>query len=200
MTGTPQGRFPARPMAQERARWEHAHVDGPTWQETLTAWATLGAVVVALGLGLTGFVLAERDRREHRKKDAEWRQREDARQANCVSAWQEHHPSRSTSAAVEVVAVAHNGSDEPVWDVTVRVEHIAEFGGGEVPDRWATVSVPIGMIPPRERVVRDLRRTPPDSYSPAPLEMTFRDNAGAWWRRNEHGVLGELAGPPTFED
>jgi len=53
------------------------------------------------------------------------------------------------------------------------------------------------MIPPGERVERRLPRTPPYADSPSPLEMTFQDNAGAWWRRNERGTLARLPGPPS---
>lgn len=54
------------------------------------------------------------------------------------------------------------------------------------------VIIELGVVPPGASVDRRLYRTPPDAESPAPLAVRFRDNAGQWWARNEHGVLLRL--------
>lgn len=175
-------------------------MDGPTWQDTVTAWATLCAVLVALGLGVVAEVRNARDRSARRKEGEARRVRAEAEQANRVAAWLEDRPGVIEAATTRIFAVAQNASGEPVWDVLVLVDQIEEFGEEEVPDRWGTRTVRIGMLPPGERVERKLSRTPPDANSPAPLAMTFRDNAGAWWGRDERGVLGRLPGPPSPRD
>jgi len=178
-------------------------MDSRPWQDTVTAAATLGAVLVALTLGVVAEIRNARDRRTRRAEDAARRVEAEAAQAQQVSAWlADRLIDRTASEAAiwgkfrRVEAIALNASSEPVWDVEIEVDQV-EPGDLAAPDVWSVRIERIGMIPPQERVVRTLRSTPPDAESPAPLVMTFRDSAGARWRRDSHGVLERLEDRPS---
>lgn len=111
-------------------------MDESTWQDSVTAWATVGAVVVALGLGLIAEFRNARDRSARRKEDGARRGREEAAQANRVSAWLADRPAPTLphggTSTPQIFVVAQNASTEPVWEVIVLACQIERLGEDEV--------------------------------------------------------------------
>ncbi|MGH8866651.1 MAG: hypothetical protein ACRDYU_01495 [Actinomycetes bacterium] len=151
----------------------------PGWVDYLTAVGTVGAVVVALALGFIGEV------RSVRLARAAAKERERA-QAVRVAAWKEVE---SVSAAGATGWVGHtvlqNGSDEPIWDVTVHVTT-----GGP----WNIVQE-AGIVAPSARLVWTHEDASPAEGQYVGLSVEFTDNARRRWERTATGELKRTAAP-----
>lgn len=91
---------------------------------------------------------------------------------------------------VRVYEVIQNASDEPIWDVVVRaliftdsIKEGNELGVEECEDEVLCIS-------PHETHKSEITiRTLP--YNRFPLKVSFRDNAGREWHRDDRGRLHE---------
>ncbi|GIG20942.1 hypothetical protein Cch01nite_16660 [Cellulomonas chitinilytica] len=163
----------------------------------MTAWATLAAVVVALVLGALAEVRNTRDRRRQRDRDAATELRATRAQAQRVAAWMDAgsispggRPGR-----LGATAIARNASEEPVWNVTLYAPWERAFSDTNTsgdPKRSRT-----WVLPPGRDYEAPLAFTLVNSEGSIPVQITFRDNAGAWWERDTKGILTKLDGPPT---
>lgn len=141
-----------------------------TWQETATAVGTIGATMAAIGLGATAEIRNARDRRFRHATDEQ-------RQAARVSAWLVRRTANdgATSVRPSTVVVLQNASDEPVWDVQFSVRHGDHSGAIHDLHVLApgTVESPLdGNLDPA-----------------CPVRVSFRDNAGREWIRDEDGRI-----------
>lgn len=136
--------------------------------EAWSAVATGAAVVVALGFGASAEWRLLADRRERRR-------REEVSQAQRVSAW---------TADGDVFVVVLNGSDEPIWDVTVHA------GSGT-----SARTLVVGFAPPGSQTI-PVADTPSlvGQHTRVPVPMTFRDSSGRAWRRDAAGRLHRTQG------
>ncbi|PUB32450.1 hypothetical protein C8K30_101976 [Promicromonospora sp. AC04] len=158
-------------------------VSPPSVVDWVTAIGTLAAVGVAVWV-------AWREQK-HGREDREERRRENRQaQASLVNAWigtflRTGDPRDDMMGSY----VVHNGSTAPIYEFRAILP--AGFAGMK-PYHTSPI-----MLVPTERP-RDLgfEAEPVEFSSDAPVEITFRDAAGIWWRRTTDGLLRELAGRP----
>ena len=145
--------------------------------DAVAAVATLGAVVVALVLGVF----------EVRKfrVEADARAAEERRaQAEKVSAWIAMVQDRPLGGAFPHVRVS-NASDEPIYSSSVILSEGA--------DGPMEVGLEIGFVPPGGSVSERLQ-APDLGRRTEAVTVTFRDASGRWWRRDTEGKLEERLG------
>ena len=165
-----------------------------SWVDVTTAVGTASAAVIALGLGLR----AEwRATRLERKLASE----EDRRQAVHVAAWMlvEQYDEDGASEVlvdepstdwrkVRVYEVIQNASDEPIWDVVVRAPMFTEKSPDSDELNVDECEDEIMSIGPHETHKSQIKvMTLP--YNRFPLKISFRDNAGREWHRDDRGRL-----------
>lgn len=160
----------------------------PSIVDWLVALGTVGAVVVALGIGVIEYLRGREDRREDR---AERRRA----QALLVNAWLEVDLADPLTDGPRMTAVyrVQNASRAPVYDFVVR--HPPGFRGP------ASQLSYYGVLVPTEGA-HGVGRPEAVSFaddSDVQLEHSFRDASGRWWRRGTDGVLQELRGDPYPE-
>jgi hypothetical protein len=165
-----------------------------SWVDVTTAVGTASAAVIALGLGLR----AEwRATRLERKLAGE----EDRRQAVHVAAWmlvEQYDEDGAREVLVDdpsmdwrkvrVYEVIQNASDEPIWDVVVRATVFKEKNEGSDELEIDECEDEIMSIGPHETHKSQITiMTLP--YNRFPLKISFRDNAGREWHRDDRGRL-----------
>ncbi|RAO25503.1 hypothetical protein ONO23_05855 [Micromonospora noduli] len=157
---------------------------------SLTETGTLIAIISGLGALAFGLRTDLRQRRLEREVRAD----KDRHQARRVAGWilvrqLDDGVQGGTSGfrAVRSHAFVQNASDEPIWDVEVRVPEV-ELAGGEVVDLMERHYFEV--IGPGEVLDIELPDTPP--FDRLPLVIKFADNAGRRWLRDERGKLKRL--------
>lgn len=182
-------------MAQEDA--EVLQIWGANWWEAASAFGTLFATLLAVGIALW------EGRRAHIAETALAHEREQnaakarVEVASLVSAWVEvgyqEHPSGNHYVGRSTVTVA-NESNEPVFDVHVLI------GIGRAPVQVGplAVPVPIPVLPPRRQRSWDISSglsAFDDGHGGIPEEpvtrIEFQDARQIQWHRNFDGVLRE---------
>lgn len=176
---------------------------GSAWWDASQAIGTLAAVVVALGLaGMEAARArkAERERDELRKHQQTLERR---RVAALVSSWVEvsYAPSTDGTHYVQRATVfVANGSDEPVFNVHVRL------GVGEPPVQIGplAVPVPIRVLPARHTRQWDvslgmLAWSSAEGQLPSDpaARLDFSDARGVRWHKDFSGTLTEPPSSPT---
>lgn len=164
------------------------------WINLATAAGTVSAVFVALGLGLKAEWRATRLEREQHEQ-------EERRQAIHVAAWLlvgqddrggfteiEVDSSSLDPRKARIYSVVQNASDEPVWDVVVKVPILVEKSKGSRELTQTESEDEIIFVGPHEtlRLPITVLVVP---YNRFPLQVEFRDNAGRDWRRDDRGRL-----------
>lgn len=136
--------------------------DAATWQDTATAIGTIGATLAAVGLGATAELRTNRDRSERRTTNEQ-------QQAQRVAAWMEFRKGTT-------FVVIQNASEEPIWDVKFSVE-----------DGEPSADIESLRVVAPGRAEHGLMQKP--ALDDAPIRLSFRDNAGREWVRDEQGIL-----------
>lgn len=165
-----------------------------SWVDVTTAVGTAGSAVIALALG---------GRAEWRAVRLERKQAgdEERRQAIRVAAWMlvEQHDDDGVHEVllddpstdwrkVRVYEVIQNASDEPIWDVVVRATILTEESEGSDELKFDECEDEVISIGPHETHKSEITiRTLP--YNRFPLKVSFRDNAGSEWHRDDRGRL-----------
>jgi len=140
-----------------------------SWVDVTTAIGTAGAAVVALGLGLRGIYL------DHlRKRDEELRQ---ARLVMVSEPFLIATPEHPRAIAVKV----YNYSDEPIHDVSVRID-IWQGGDTEVPPDDSE-GVEWDFLAPREEREIVFRLPQEGSVKTNSPELRFLDSSGRRFER-----------------
>jgi hypothetical protein len=144
---------------------------------SLPAWLSLVAGVVAGSVALRNLVHDRRDRRRG--------------QAGKVACWWGTYTSARHNHPLPGFLV-RNASHLPVYDALVTMQY-----GREIPhEHLIPLVVPSNeaqYVPPHE-MDRALR----EPHGPWSVTMTFRDQTGRWWRRDERGLLSQLRRAPTM--
>ncbi len=150
---------------------------------TCATWvAALGTVIAAIGTIAAVAVTVRQNRDFHRQRQQEL----EVEQAKRVFV-------RFTSDSRESQAIVVNPSAEPIYDVTVWFEnHMQSMGdtirmrlGGNAIRPSGDHSFPIGGLG--------------TAWFGSAIAVTFRDNAGLWWRKTLDGTLTKLPGKPDNE-
>jgi hypothetical protein len=154
--------------------------DLPTWLAAIFTGGAFGAGLVVLNLQRRDL----RERERNRLEDVEDRRKEQARH---VSVWVDNISVVGDGTFV-VMGHYQNASNEPVYAMTVYVK--STWGPGP-----SVAQTPLKLVPPgdsgRVDVQTALYPAPARDADPdhPPILATFRDAAGLWWKRDEHGVL-----------
>jgi hypothetical protein len=134
----------------------------PDW---IAALGTVFAFFVALGL-LTKELAARREAEDDRRSE----------QARRVAAWTLPGPVPE----ITHVLVMHNGSEEPVYAITLIMEDQDKPGSVTRKDFW-------DYLPPEERS----KESSGSVGRPGPITLSFTDAAGRRWTRYPDGRLVE---------
>jgi hypothetical protein len=165
-----------------------------SWVDVTTAVGTAAAAVIALGLGLRAEWRATRLERKQADED-------DRRQAVHVAAWMlieqqdddgVHEVTvdnpKTDWRKVRVYEVIQNASDEPIWDVVVRAPIFKEQSKDSDELEIDECEDEIICIGPHE-IHKSRITVPTIPYNRFPLKVSFRDNAGRDWHRDDRGRL-----------
>lgn len=186
--------------------WSKVDRRDASWGDVPT-WCGFVAAVVAgtIALGLF-YIEFKRDRDAQKERD-EQAKAERQTQANKVAAWfarnKPDNPRNAVAAHMPPifestwVAWVANGSDLPVYDVTVRFFYVQEQPNEPTIFIHRATSEVVRVVPPQDRVKvplpEDVRRqTENIKTSTYVAGIDFRDTAGVRWRRDERGALVEL--------
>jgi hypothetical protein len=137
--------------------------------EWVAALGTVGAFWATYGL-LRKELAARREQEEDRRRE----------QARRAAAWTLPVPRRPD----RHVLVMHNGSEEPVYAITLVMEHPDQPGTVTREESW-------DYLPPEERSKEPYDHAGP----PGPITLTFTDAAGRRWTRHPDGRLVEPERP-----
>lgn len=168
---------------------------GAQWWDVLTAFGTVGAVLVSLGLAVQGSLRA---RRAEGQLKAERQQRiQDERRsiAGLVSGWaeSEYEPSRDGTHFVRSTFVyVANESSEPLYNIEVNIS----IGSPPVQLGPLSVPFPLPVLPARHRRSWDITQgvlAHSVGVGEVPTEplvsLEFEDSHGVKWRRGYDGKL-----------
>jgi hypothetical protein len=167
-----------------------------SWVDVTTAVGTSGAAVVALGLGLRAEWRATRLERKQAHG-------EDRRQAVHIAAWmlvEQHGEDGAREVSVDdpstdwrkvrVYEVIQNSCEEPIWDVVIRAPIFTKKSAGSDELKFDECEDEIISIGPHETHKSEITITTLP-YNRFPLKISFRDNAGREWHRDDRGRLKE---------
>jgi hypothetical protein len=163
---------------------------GPAHLGDVSSWIASVSTGGALIAGVLVLNLQRRDLREREADRLAEVEEKRAEQARHVSAWwrgYEGAGSAGPSASLLDAITYQNTGTEPVYYATV----FALSGWGGNPDIYPET---IGIIPPSTRSDGPIGapiagESPSSGMTPPPIVITFRDAAGQWWRRDQHGAL-----------
>lgn len=155
----------------------------PMWTDVVSAVGTGLAALIALLLGYLSLRLTVRERHDRiarenvvAEREREARSAEKRSQAERLTCWMEARDDKYPANRI----IVHNASEQPVWEVTVLDEVLRE-GSHLIPviqalgEQIIDVDSQGKILPPRV------------------VEVRFRDNRAAVWRRlaTSHGTLVE---------
>jgi len=145
----------------------------------LTAFGTVGAVLVALIVAGAEYYRTKRDR--------------DRAQASLVTAWISTVEDFSANPTrILAMYTVHNGSTAPVFEFVATLPRWY-LGGPE-----EKITNPVMIVPTKEPMYP---WPDPEEVAVAgdvALRITFRDGAGMWWERADDGRLRRLWKPPSY--
>ncbi|MPV36714.1 hypothetical protein [Georgenia subflava] len=147
-----------------------------------TAFGTVAAVLVALTFGAVELFRWSRERGERRRD-----------QAQHIAAWREvfvDGPNNDTD-VYSVKTHMANTSALPVFDARF---YYTSFVHDE--DDWVERTWNEAALLPGQHVHTDWEHQQGNPGGGRLVEVTFRDAAGRWWRRDREGTLTELSAKP----
>ena len=140
--------------------------------EWFSAIATLLAVVIA-------FWVAFRDGRLRMSEDKK-------RQADAISAWEIFFGMRHDKPLIYV----SNASRQPIHDV--MISYGVAYGAGSSYATGDEYVAKLLKVPPGDYWVKPPKNHGGGMHIKLGISISFRDNAGHYWRRDARGVLSEL--------
>jgi hypothetical protein len=153
-----------------------------SWLDYLTAFGTVGAVVVAMWLGW-------HEVRQYRRDEVDRRRQVERGQAEQVTAWTEPY-ARSQIVVTPGASLArrvrdNEGKEGTVLNASALPVYEVVLLRRDAPDER------IGLVPPGGRA----HFPGPPVTSSTPVPVRFRDASGLWWMRDDEGQLHRSSVP-----